>query len=434
MSLEQAPGYDVLLRQEARIVGLLRQDGSLEPSHDLVRVAYEVSGQVSSRSITAALQSALDAAPAVDVHFKVCGTAVRQFPNACHPVYVHTFETVLNWCQEPGEPFQLDSGSCRIFVGAEEKEGRALILLEFDHSVIDGWALDLFLQSVTAFFRSPNPAGTVSAPPAEYFSVVHEMRSCFANPTAETQEKLASWQRRVVQETILPALPDVLLRRVGGSSSIGRTSPHSGASALDIRKCLPTCSPLAPIAREARLTPFEIFATATLTTLAQLGGSNDVGILTPISNRQSAMAFRTIGMLAEPLPIIVTDPTNYDSNHELAREVRHLVSPNMVVPFPLLRRFAGLNTQEWTWPRVDFAVEAEESPTFKLNGLSTRQFPLPERGPHPGALLLTVSPSFESIEYRVLADADTFAWEAADLLVSKLHEEVASFIALGVKW
>ncbi|HVV00094.1 MAG TPA: LLM class flavin-dependent oxidoreductase, partial [Verrucomicrobiae bacterium] len=200
-------------------------------------------------------------------------------------------QAAVSDCQQP---FDLETGpllrASLVKLAGEDH----LLVLTFDHIVIDGWSHGVFLSELTALYEAfvsgrPSP---LSALTAQYTDFAAWQQSWFKG--ANIENHLAYWRAQLKGAPPLLELPTDHPRPAAESFHGARHFLHLDRALVD---------GLSGVARRERCTLFMVFLAAFQTLLGKYAETEDVIVGSPIANRNRAETEPLIGPFMNTLAL-----------------------------------------------------------------------------------------------------------------------------------
>jgi amino acid adenylation domain-containing protein len=239
---------------------------------------------------------------------------------------------------EAGLPFRLDSEApfrARIL---DLGHGRWRVLIAFHHIAADADSIALFGRDLEAAYRlsqekpEATPEALAAALPEPGLDPLSVEESLDFSPDGAATAALARWRKRLAGIAGGPALPHV--------GTVAAAAP-AHVEKLFIEPALRRR--IGARARAGGLTPFMLLHTALAVALNRFGGSDDIVIGTPVSQRADGSFERTVGMMLNSVPLRLSiDPDS--SLGALAEQARDgLMAALADAAVPLDRIVAALH-------------------------------------------------------------------------------------------
>ncbi len=287
-------------------------------------------------------------------------------------------------------------------------DGDHVLGLVFHHIVMDGWSFHVFLADLgEAYGRAMSGYDPALAPlPYTYSDYCRAQQQLPG--TEEFHDILAHWRK------LLPATPpDLRLPRDG--ERIDGAEPRSGA--LDTVLDASATAQLTQHARASRCTVFTLMLDATAMTLGEHAATDDLIIGVPFHNRTRPQLHPLIGLVGNPLPMVLTGLSRRGTDRErldyaklvFAAALRY---PNVSLEL-LMREFYGLTEVE----PYTFMLNVQDPPgiAYGLAGIEMTELPVyNETAFHDFELMLWRMS--DQITGHLLYDADSYSRSRADVL------------------
>ncbi|WP_338844427.1 amino acid adenylation domain-containing protein [Massilia sp. W12] len=197
-------------------------------------------------------------------------------------------------------------------LGAQE----FVLILVFHHIVLDGWALNLYVQEFFACYHARQQGRQADLPPAgmAYSDWLHWQSS--AAQQAQRQEQTAWWLQTLQG---CPAYLSLPFDQAPARESRMRGARHNFTLEASLQ------SKLQEFANAHGLTMFMLYSSAFALLLARLCGQQDVVLGTPLANRDQARQQSMLGMLANTLALRFQMEDDPDCLTFLARAKAHFL-------------------------------------------------------------------------------------------------------------
>ena len=214
-------------------------------------------------------------------------------------------------CQQP---FDLESGPLLRAGLVKLHDTDHLLVLTFDHIVIDGWSHGVFLAELTAIYEAfladrPSPLPSLAV---QYTDYAGWQQDWFRGKNIEPH--LAYWRQQLANAPALLELPTDHPRPIEESFSGAR---HF----LELEKSL--VDDLGAVGRKENCTLFMVFLAAFQTLLAKYTEREDIIIGSPIANRNRAETEALIGSFMNTV-VLRTDLSGDPEFKELLHRVRKM--------------------------------------------------------------------------------------------------------------
>jgi Condensation domain len=225
------------------------------------------------------------------------------------------------------EPLDIGAAPFRpwlVRVAAEE----FVLAVQFHHTVVDDWALDVFQRELTHFYTA-----RVLGRPASLEPLPMQVGGYAIAQRAAGLDlaDVAYWRRRVQGAPAGCTIPPVRVRpdkgRHRAKQQLFRVSPELGRA-------------VRAVSRARRTTPYAVFAAGMAVLLRQYADHDEVIFGTPVSHRGAAAVDGMIGCLSDLLPIrlAITSDTSFGALVHAAKAEVLAVLEHQAVPYSALRR------------------------------------------------------------------------------------------------
>lgn len=252
-----------------------------------------------------------------EVHFPTLKSAERE-------------KRIYDYCQQQiAIPFVLDKGPLWRLSLLRCSSNEAVLLLVIHHMIADGWAIQLFMRDLLAFYHAYPQAAAAELPPLPVQYADYALWERQKRPEERLERSLAYWREQLGDEVPVLALPTDR-SRPPVQSYRGDTYRYSLSSEL-------TAS-LRRFCQEENVTLFMALMTAWTVLLHRYSGQNDICVGTPVANRQREELEQLIGSFVNTLVLRVKldpDPT-FRQLLQQVREVALDAFAHQEVPFERL--------------------------------------------------------------------------------------------------
>jgi Condensation domain len=414
------------IAQERRLlVDAQRGDGR----DRLVRLAFDVGGPLSEGALRSALSFVMDRHDALRSSFHLAGgTAVqRVHDGVATPLSIVDVEAA----DDPAAGRWLDAQATRpidrslpppfrVAAGRTGRE-RHLLAFLFDHLVVDGWSLEVFLGELSDAYAAALGGRTPDLPPVtvqlpEWSEAQRRWLS------GDRLERLVGrWRRRLGEDPTAIALALRGLREHDGSR------PFRGER---LRALLEgeRVARLRAMAAAERATLYGAVLACLATVLAEESGRDRMLLTTSFANRARAGLERTMGRLSHPL-IFALDLAGARDPGSALRAVRLALLDALgdaELPFELLRRevWPGTYLATTTAPTVYYDLATPPGEGLRLAGAAVRALDWDDDSCIPGLEFLGLDRGAE-LDVQLGFEVTTYSRGYAGTILARFLERVA---------
>jgi len=189
--------------------------------------------------------------------------------------------------------------------------GEVAVVIVAHHIIFDGWSYGQFMQDLLVAYRAAHAGAEPTLPPLPLQFSQYARRQRAQESQADYQASLQYWRDALQGYTPAP----VLVQGAHPTDSVSFPCVRSASwlGEIEFRALFNT-------ARALRVSSFAVFTACLAICLYRLGGQHDIGILTPMSSRDSEETAQLIGPLIA-FVLLRVQMTPDQSFEELAREV-----------------------------------------------------------------------------------------------------------------
>jgi amino acid adenylation domain-containing protein/non-ribosomal peptide synthase protein (TIGR01720 family) len=222
---------------------------------------------------------------------------------------------IEDYCQQQiALPFSLEKGPLWRISLLRCSSHEAILLLVIHHMIADGWAIQLFMRDLLAFYQAYPQASSAELPslPVQYadYALWERQRSV----EERFEDSLAYWREQLGDQVPVLALPTDQ-PRPPVQSYRGDTYQYSLSKELTER--------LHHFCRKENVTLFMALMTAWTVLLHRYSGQNDICVGTPVANRQRKEIEQLIGSFVNTLVLRI--PLDSDATFgQLLQQVREV--------------------------------------------------------------------------------------------------------------
>ena len=166
--------------------------------------------------------------------------------------------------------------------------GEVAVVIVAHHIIFDGWSYGQFMQDLLVAYRAAHGGATPTLPPLPLQFSQYARRQRSQESHADYQASLRYWRDALQGYTPAPVLMPA--SRLSDSVSFPCVRSASWLGEIEFRALFNT-------ARALRVSSFAVFTACLAICLHRLGGQDDIGILTPMSSRDSEETAQLIGPL-----------------------------------------------------------------------------------------------------------------------------------------
>lgn len=318
------------------------------------------------------------------------------------------------------EPLDLDERPLRpwlVCLSADE----FVLVVQFHHTVIDDWALDIFQREIMHFYTARLLGHAPTLEPLRMQVGDYAVAQRAAEPS---QADLAYWRKLVLDSPTSCTIPPDRERADAWSRQAGW---HQFGLDAELGQAVRA------VGRALRVTPFTIFASAMAVLLWEHGRPDEVFFGTPVSSRGSTAVDDMIGCLTNlhPLRLAVAPDMSFRALVAAARASVFSALEHGTVPYSTIVRMSrfGLASDGLRLCDVAIVVDDMRWEPFSLPELTIEAIHLPPAQPK-FALHFSFSAGADgSYEGLLRYDAEIFTAATADRVASRFTELLAGCLA-----
>jgi amino acid adenylation domain-containing protein len=288
--------------------------------------------------------------------------------------------------EEAGKPFDLSTGPLLRVTLLRLSEADHVVLCTMHHVVSDGWSLGLLLAEIAALYNAYSSGKPSPLPelPIQYTDFAQCQRDWLQGEVLESQ--LSYWKKQLAEIPSVLELP-VDRPRPAAPSFRGETVTFTVPNHLH--------EALKNLSRQEGATLFMTLLAAFQALLYRYTGQDDIVVGSPIANRSRAEIESLIGFFVNTL-VLRTDLSGNPSFRELLGRVHQVAVgayEHQDLPFERLVEELRIERDVRRNPvfQVMFHLQNTPTATFELQGLTRRQFDVPESSTSMVDLSLSLS-------------------------------------------
>lgn len=258
-------------------------------------------------------------------------------------------------------PFRLDTGPLHRFLVIQIRDDELILLLNFHHSITDGWSVSLFLEWLKRHYEnalSPEPK-TLETPPLQYGDYAEWERAFIERP--EQQQALAYWREKLRGAEVLHLQPDRPRRGPRGQKGAYASVLLPKSLSDRVRQV---------VGREDA-TMFMVMLAAFDVLLFRYSGQTDISVGSPVAGRHSAEVERLLGCFINTL-VFRCDLGGNPTFRELLRRVKSVALDayaHQTYPFErIVEELKPERSGGSPFFNVTFSCQKDFVPAFEIAG------------------------------------------------------------------
>lgn len=261
---------------------------------------------------------------------------LEQIPIKIEEVDWQTLETservkqIHHYCQQQiAKPFSLERGPLWRLSLLRCSSNESILLLVIHHMIADGWAIQLFMRDLLAFYQAYPNADSAKLPPLPVQYADYALWEREKSSEKKFEHSLAYWRKQFEDQVPVLALPTDQ-PRPPVQTYRGDTYRYSLSKELTVR--------LRKFCQQENVTMFMALMTVWTVFLHRYSGQNDICVGTPVANRQRKEVEQLIGSFVNTLVLRIKFDKDFTFRQLLqqVREVALDAFAHQEVPFEQL--------------------------------------------------------------------------------------------------